>query len=145
MPATIFDEIREDHNKVRQIIQQLKDPELSAVETEALVKTLREEVETHAKVEERVYYMPLFNSDTTQDKTRHSTSEHQEIDDALLEFVKTDRSSLLWRKKLNDLGKVLEHHVYEEEHSLFQLSGKVLSPEEQVEMGKVYRQQMEAA
>ena|SRR5688572_31210353 len=80
----------------------------------------------HEKAEERCFYVPLFESDLTQEMARHSVSEHHELDEYLENLDAIEFSSPSWLKLATHMVERLRHHLDEEEHEIFQLAGKAL-------------------
>ena len=65
--------------------------------------------------------------DLTQEKARHSVSEHKELEDFVEKLDEYQFEASQWLMTARDLEKRLTHHLDEEEHEVFQLAGKVLS------------------
>lgn len=136
--TNIFDELRHDHDAQRALMQRLLETSGDSDERDRLFLVLRRELETHAAMEERYLYGPMLQADLTQEKARHGVSEHKELDDFLAHLDDTDYSSPAWLAKAKELAHRLEHHLDEEEHEVFQLAGRALSPEQKVELGGSY-------
>ena len=139
----IFEAIRSDHEIQRELLEQLVDTSGDSRERNNVFKTLKKELKVHADVEERHFYIPLIDSDYTQDKARHSIAEHHTIDELIETLEKTEMSSPGWLTYAKQLKEAVEHHLKEEEHALFQMAGKVFSEEQKTSLVKPYLQGME--
>ena len=74
-----------------------------------------------------------------QEKARHGIAEHHEIDELLEQLDDTDYSSSAWLKIAKDLKEKVEHHLEDEEHTFFQLAGKVFNEQQKTALAKDYR------
>lgn len=125
--TTIFEALREDHDRQRTLLDRLVETHGDSEGRRELFTTLKHELENHAAAEERHFYTPLLKSDLTQDKARHSIHEHEEIDEMVEALESLDRSSPAWLIKAKDLREMVQHHLDEEEQEVFQLAGRALS------------------
>ncbi|MEZ5295181.1 MAG: hemerythrin domain-containing protein [Ilumatobacteraceae bacterium] len=104
---------------------------------------LKRELEAHAGAEERFFYVPLMEHDLTQDKARHSVSEHKELDDFVEQLEEYDMSGSQWIQTAREMVHRLTHHLDEEEQEVFQLAGKALSDQEKQSLADEYQGDME--
>ncbi|SHM99505.1 hemerythrin domain-containing protein [Polaribacter sp. KT 15] len=138
----IYEEIRIDHDKQRELLDKLVDTSGDTNLRDQLFKELKEELEVHANAEERHFYKPLITNDMMQEKARHGIAEHHEIDELIEKLEETDYNSSAWLKTAKDLKEKVEHHLEDEEHQFFQLSGKVFSEKEKTTLATSYRKYM---
>ncbi|MCA9449732.1 MAG: hemerythrin domain-containing protein [Candidatus Omnitrophica bacterium] len=138
----IFEAIREDHKKQRTLLDILVKTHGDSEGREELFERLKEELQVHAIAEERFFYVPLMKDDLTQEKSRHSVSEHHEIDELIQKLEETDYSSPGWLPTAKKLQETVTHHLDEEEHEVFQMAGKVLTEEEKISLAKSYTDEM---
>jgi hypothetical protein len=120
----IFEALRKDHDKQR-----------------ALVKLL---LDTQGDSEERHFYAPLMQADSTIKMSRHGVAEHHQMDKLVAQIDSTDMSSPQWLNSFKQLAEKIEHHLAEEEQEFFQQAGKALSDEEKTKLAKEYQQEMNA-
>jgi hypothetical protein len=139
---TIFEELRVDHDKQRQLLDLLLDTSGNEPEREQYYQQLKVQLEQHAAAEERYFYNPLIEDDTTIDLSRHGIAEHHEIDELIEVLEKTDMSSPGWLQHLKNLKHKVLHHLEDEEQGFFQKAGKVLEDSEKQSLGKEYREMM---
>lgn len=143
--TTIFEALRHDHDTQRELIERLVDTQGDSEERRNAFDQLRSELEAHAAAEERHFYVPLFESDLTQEKARHSVSEHKELDDFVEKLEEYDMSAPQWVQTAEELRHRLLHHLEEEEHEVFQLAGKVLSDAQKSDLATSYEDHMQEA
>lgn len=139
---TIFDALREDHERQRELIGRLIETEGDSDERRRVFDQLKTELESHAGAEERFFYNPLMEHDLTQDKARHSVAEHKELDDFVEQLDEYDMSAPQWLVTAKELEHRLTHHLDEEEHEVFQVAGKALTETEKDELGESYEGDM---
>ncbi len=138
----IYEALRADHEIQRDLIAQLVETHGDTDERRKLFDRLRTELTAHAASEERYLYVPLMEHDRSQDKARHSVSEHKELDDFVEQLEEYDMSGSQWLQTARDLQERLTHHLDEEEHEVFQVAGKVLSDDEERRLADEYRAMM---
>ncbi|MCF1192080.1 hemerythrin domain-containing protein [Mangrovimonas sp. AS39] len=139
----IFEAIRKDHDIQRDLLDKLVDTSGDSKKRDELFKKIKKELQVHANAEERHYYKPLIDVDVMQEKARHGIAEHHEIDELIEELEETEYDSSAWLKIAKDLKHKVEHHLEDEEHKFFQLSGKVLSENQKTALAKEYMDYME--
>lgn len=142
-PATIFDALRDDHDRQRTLIDLLVETTGDSDGRRELFDRVRVELSAHAAAEERYFYIPLMESDTTQEKARHSIAEHQELDELVERLEEYDRSGSHWLPTAQDLRQRLLHHLDEEEREVFPLAGKVLTSAEKRSLAIDYESEMD--
>ena len=135
----IFEEIRKDHEKQRNLIAELIETVGESDERKDLWARLKEELEGHENAEERYFYNPLMKHDLTQGMARHSIAEHHEIDELVEELDGTDMTAPKWLLTAKKLKEMLEHHLEEEEHEIFQQAGKALTEAEKSKLAEQFR------
>ena len=135
----IFEEIRKDHEKQRTLMDLLVKTQGDSDGRRELWSRLKEELEAHARAEERYFYNPLMNHDLTQEMARHSVHEHHEIDELIETLEETDMTAPKWLQTAEKLKEMLIHHLDEEEHEVFQQAGKALQQEEKEKLAQQFR------
>lgn len=140
---TIFEALREDHGKQRTLLDILIKTEGDSEGRDELFARLKRELETHAAAEERYLYSPMMEHDISMDKARHSVAEHKEIDDLIEKLEETDYSSPGWLVHAKKLHELVNHHLDEEEHEVFQIAGKALDEDQKTSLADEYREEME--
>ncbi|MCB0967361.1 MAG: hemerythrin domain-containing protein [Ilumatobacter sp.] len=139
----IFEALRSDHETQRELADLLLKTEGDSDGRRELFDRLKRELEAHAGAEERFFYVPLMEHDLTQDKARHSVSEHKELDDFVEQLEEYDMSGSQWIQTAREMVHRLTHHLDEEEQEVFQLAGKALSDQEKQSLADEYQGDME--
>ncbi len=140
---TIFEALRDDHEIQRTLIAILVDTHGDSDGRREIFDKVQRELRAHAAAEERYFYVPLMESDTTQDQARHSVAEHKELDDYLEQLEQYDRTAPQWLLTARDLAERLVHHLDEEETEVFPVAGRVLSDDDKAKLAEDYRADME--
>tara|TARA_R110002096_G_scaffold266755_1_gene460432 strand:+ start:11103 stop:11540 length:438 start_codon:yes stop_codon:yes gene_type:complete len=140
----IFEAIRKDHDTQRGLLKKLIKTEGDTKKRDTLFKSLKKELDVHANGEERHFYKPLISNDMMQEKARHGIAEHHEIDELIEQLENTDYDSSAWLKIAKNLKEKVEHHLEDEEHTFFQLAGKVFSENQKEALAKDYINYMES-
>lgn len=138
----IFEAIREDHEIQRDLLDKLINTSGDTNRRDDIFIAIKKELKIHADAEERHYYKPLIDSDLMQDKARHGIAEHHEIDELIEQLEDTKYDSSAWLKIAKKLKDKVEHHLEDEEHKFFQLSGKVLTQNQKEELADSYLKYM---
>lgn len=136
--AKIFEDLKNDHNKHRKLLEQLGETQGDSPERRELFEQLRKELQAHAAAEEESLYATMLASPDLRDEARHSVAEHKEIDDFLAELIDTDMSSSAWLTKFKDMRHRYLHHIDEEEEEMFPTAAKTLSDKAEQQLAKVF-------
>ncbi|ENX22261.1 hypothetical protein F892_01503 [Acinetobacter vivianii] len=136
---TIFEALRESHEKQRAFSEKLIQTSGDTTERRELFELLKNELFAHAVAEDRFLYIPLMMSDAGLNITRHALSEHHEMDELLEKLTETEFSNSGWLAIAKKLSEVVHHHLQEEEHSFFQQAGKILADDQKKELAQKYQ------
>jgi len=136
---TIFEALRESHEKQRAFSEKLIQTSGDTRERRELFELLKNELFAHAVAEDRFLYIPLMMSDAGLNITRHALSEHHEMDELLEKLTETEFSNSGWLAIAKKLSEVVHHHLQEEEHSFFQQAGKILADNQKKELAQKYQ------
>ena len=134
----IFEALRISHVTQRTLADHLLQTAGDSTERASLFKELKRELAAHAAAEERFFYVPLIAHDITQEPSRHGIAEHHQMDKLIETLEETDFSSPGWVATARELRHKIYHHLEDEEKSVFQLAGKVLSEAEKLSLAKDY-------
>lgn len=134
----IFEALRSDHDIQRNLLNILVDTSGETAMRKQIFTALKHELKIHENAEERHFYKPLIDIDKTQDHARHGVAEHHEIDKIVAQLESTDMASSAWLRYAKDLKEKVEHHLEDEEHTIFQLAGKVLNENDKQNLANDY-------
>ncbi|WGK65401.1 hemerythrin domain-containing protein [Croceiramulus getboli] len=139
---TIFEAIRHDHDIQRDLCKNLVATSGDTALRKQLFDALKLELAVHADAEERHFYIPLIKDDMTQEHARHGVAEHHEMDELVEELEDTPMDSPGWLVTAKKLCEKVEHHLEDEEHTFFQLAGKVFSENQKTSLANDYQEAM---
>lgn len=136
--TNIFEALRKDHDIQRELLNSLVDTSGETKKRKEIFEALKHELKIHEDGEERYFYNPLIKIDMTQEHARHGVAEHHEIDEIIEQMEATEMDSSAWLKYAKNLKEKVEHHLEDEEHTFFQLAGKVLPEPQKTGLGSEY-------
>jgi hemerythrin superfamily protein len=130
---TIFDLLKKDHKKVTAIFDKIEDTTPHAVKTrEKLYRRLKEELQVHTEIEERVFYPALQEFDEIKNLIQEAREEHEKVRNLLEQAGVVTKDSQDFMNLIAQMKKEVKHHVKEEENQIF-LKAKDLLDEDQIE------------
>lgn len=124
--ATIYQKLKSDHDKHRELLAQLAETSGDSEERRELWEKFYYDVSAHAAAEELSFYSQLMADSDGQAEGRHSVAEHQELDEMLQELNDMDMSSPGWLTRFKTLKDRYEHHIEEEEEDIFPVAKEVI-------------------
>ncbi len=131
-----FQLLKEDHQKVSGIFQQLEPTTERAEKTRTeLFAKLKQELDVHAQIEETIFYPAIKQAAETRELVFEGFEEHHVVKMLLRELEATPVDTEQWTAKLKVLKENVEHHVEEEEEEMFQKARQVLSEEQINDLG----------
>jgi len=139
MTRTIFEALRESHERQRALYSALTETSGDTPERRALFEQLKTELAAHALAEDRHFYAPLMALDAGMDLSRHAIAEHHEMDEMVEALEETEPSSPAWLPLARKLAEKVEHHLQEEEHRFFQMAGKLLTETQKTTLAASYQ------
>lgn len=142
--AEIFKRLKEDHDKHREMLEQIADAEKGSDAQRDLFEAFRIEVTAHAAAEEESLYATMLANPDLREDAQHSVSEHKEIDDFLEELEELDFGSADWLKRFSAMRDRYEHHIDEEEDEMFPDAAEELSDAEEARIAEVFERRKPA-
>ncbi|MDF2529951.1 MAG: hemerythrin [Gammaproteobacteria bacterium] len=119
--------LTKDHRKVQKILDDLVETSArSSAKRRELLQVLKQELQIHEKVEEKLFYPRLIEA----------YEEHHLVDKLLAELEKTDIKDEHWKAKITVLRENLVHHIKEEENEIFPKAHQKLGEKALNEMGE---------
>ena len=128
--------LKNDHKKVAVLFEEIEPTTERAVKTrrDAFGK-LKEELDVHAHIEEKILYPALKKEAETRDITFEGLEEHHVIKVLLAELAGMSVDREEWTAKAKVLQENVEHHVEEEETKMFKLAREILTKEQIEDLG----------
>lgn len=139
----IFEALRQSHETQRELGAKLLKTEGASEERDELLKQYKIELAAHEIAEERHFYVPLLMDDNGIDLTRHAIAEHHKIDEYIEDLEEADQTTSSWLAIAKKLVEQVHHHLSEEEHRFFQMSGKILNDKQKEQLAKDYLAEFE--
>jgi hemerythrin superfamily protein len=133
--------LKQDHQKVKELFkrgQQTEDKQ----QQKQIFKEIKSELETHARIEETIFYPAMEEHEELKDMVLESLEEHKQLKTILRELGKLSASSERFKPMFKVLKDDVEHHAEEEEEGkMFPKIRKLIKGEELKQLG----QELEAA
>ncbi len=126
--------LKDDHDKVDRLFQKVKATEEG--EHLALFKEIKEELDAHTHIEEKIFYPKLKEEEELKDIVLEGVEEHRQAKMFLRELASLTEESEKFEPKLKVLMEDITHHVQEEEGEMFPKVRKVFDAATLQELGK---------
>ena len=121
----IFDRVKQDHDEFRDLFEQAtKAAENDVAKSKELFEKIKKELTAHHEAEEHTFFAGLAQKPETKDITEEAYEEHKAIELYLKEVEQNQ--DVRWAAKLKVLKETTEHHLKEEEDSMFPKGREVL-------------------
>jgi hemerythrin superfamily protein len=98
-------------------------------ECEEAFQQIADQLAMHAEIEEKIFY-PACKAKATEDQLRESLEEHLAVKRLIADLVALDPKDEQFEAKMDVLKEQVEHHVEEEENTLFPKVRKLLGEEQ---------------
>jgi iron-sulfur cluster repair protein YtfE (RIC family) len=136
-PSAI-DLLKEDHSKVRDLLEKLEKAQKAARRTK-LLEQIKDELQMHVKIEEEIFYPAFRKAVDTKEGDKmffEAHEEHRAVDDLVLpDLEKTNADSEKFSGRAKVLKELVEHHADEEEEEMFPKARKAMGAEMLREVG----------
>jgi hemerythrin superfamily protein len=119
--------LKKDHDLVKELLEKMSSGKLREDALKATFDEFKIELTSHSKAEEKVVYAKLKKEkdEDTQESGIEGEIEHGLVDQ-LLQVMARSRSkgSTRWEAYLKVIKDLLEHHIKEEERTIFKQLGE---------------------
>ena len=126
----LYQLIKQDHQKVKRLFERLAEAESGSPSQTRLFTELKRELVLHAAVEEKYFYPTLHQFARAKDLIEEALEEHGDVKATLEELDQWNKEDERWAEELSELQQDVEHHVEEEENSIFPLAAELLEAEQ---------------
>ena len=126
--------LKADHDKVEELFEQVEATEDESKKHQ-LFEQIKLELETHAHIEETVFYPAIMKNEEIKDLVLEGLEEHKQAKTLLREIPKLADGSEKFEEKLKVLMEDVEHHVEEEESEMFPKVKKAFNSTQLEELG----------
>lgn len=129
--------LKNDHDKARQLFKQFESVKDEA-EHRRLAAVIKTELQTHAHLEEGIFYPALDDTDSEDvgELVDEALDAHHGIETLLDEIERLNREGGDLRSKMMELKKRVEQHASQEEKTMFSRAQELLSADELDEIGR---------
>jgi len=114
VPMDALELLKQDHQKVKELFKQGQQTE-DKKQQKQIFKEIKSELETHARIEETIFYPAMEEHDELKDMVLESLEEHRQMKTVLRELGKLSASSERFKPKFKVLMDDVRHHAEEEE------------------------------
>jgi hemerythrin-like domain-containing protein len=133
--------LKEDHKKVKDLLEQLaKSTPRAAKKRTDLLRKIQLNLEVHTTIEEEIFYPAFKEAGSKSDDAKmyfEAMEEHRAAGDLVLpDLLQTQVDSEQFSGRAKVLKELVEHHVKEEEKSMFPRAKKLFSKQELGELGE---------
>jgi hemerythrin-like domain-containing protein len=129
MAMDVFQMLKDDHQKVKKLIQQVLGQTQMQVEDTNLIQ-INDMLMLHTRMEEQHLYPVLQKHDELKDLIKDAFEEHQEVKDVLQKLQGGRMETSQIRTHVEKLRELIDHHVQEEENEMFPTAQRILPKEE---------------
>lgn len=140
MPRSAIDLLKDDHQKVKDLLEQLAGTSDRAQKTRKdLLQKIEQELSIHTRIEEEIFYPAFRDADGKEHKKMYfeATEEHRAVEKLVLPDLKeTDPSSEQFAGRAKVLQELVQHHISEEEEDMFPQAEKSLDSQLLQELGR---------
>lgn len=128
--------LKEDHKKVEHLFGKVKATEEE--EHKALFEQIKEELDVHTHIEEKIFYPKMKESENKEleDIIMEGYQEHYQAKELLRDMSELAEDSEVFEPKLSVLMENVTHHVQEEEGEMFPMIEETFDEATLQELGK---------
>ena len=142
MARDILKTLKDEHDTLRKLFDEMKDTTDRAVKTRAeLLETIEANLIPHAKWEEQVLY-PAFKERADRDGLQthaEALAEHHAVENTVIpEVHAAEPGTPEFAGRAKVFGEFIDHHAKEEEKTMFRMAREMFSAEERAQMDEDY-------
>ena len=127
--------LAQDHQTVKKLFEHCQQAD-DKKQQKQFFKEIKSELETHAHIEETIFYPAMEEHEELQDMVLESLEEHKQMKTVLREMSRLSASSEKFKPKFKVLKDNVEHHaVEEEEGKMFPKARKLINSAQLEELG----------
>ena len=142
MARDILKTLKDEHDTLRKLFDDMKDTTDRAVKTRAeLLETIEANLIPHAKWEEQVFY-PAFKERADRDGLQthaEALAEHHAVEHTVIpEVHAAEPGTPEFAGRTKVFGEFIDHHAKEEEKTMFKMAREMFSAEERATLDEEY-------
>ena len=128
--------LKEDHRKVKKLLEQGDDTTENAVKTRTeVLEKIKSEMQIHETIEEEIFYPALQQQEKAKEVVLEGYEEHHVVNQILGELNDVSVEDERWAAKFSVMKENIEHHIGEEEDDMFKKAKQIFSDDELDELG----------
>lgn len=132
--------LKEDHKKVKTLFGEVEElGDRASTQRSKLFQQIDRELTVHSKIEETIFY-PEFRKRAQDSEEREEVleayEEHNIVKTLIGELENLDPKDETYKPKLSVLKEMVNHHVKEEEGTMFKMAREIFDKEELDEIGE---------
>ena len=144
MARDILKTLKEEHDALRALFEQMKDTTDRAVKGRIeLLDKIEDSLIPHAKWEEQVFY-PAFKERADREGMQtlaEAIAEHHAVEHSVIpEVHQAEPGTPEFAGRVKVFGEFIDHHAKEEEKTMFKMAREMFSAEERAQMDEDYEQ-----
>ena len=137
----IFDIITSDHEKVTKILEQMEQTSARAgKKRETLLENLSANLLPHMYAEEQYFYPILLDESSDQEVAYEALEEHRAAKAVFTDLEEASLDDPRWLARCKVLKELIEHHIEEEESTVFDLARSIMDEDRAAEAGKRFKE-----
>ncbi len=137
----IFDLLTSEHEKVKKILEQMEQSSARAGRRrEALLDHLNENLLPHMYAEEQYFYQILLDETPDKEIVYQALEEHRAAKAVLLDLEDAPSDDPRWSARCKVLKELIEHHVEEEESTVFDVAREIMDQDRATEVAKRFKE-----
>jgi hemerythrin superfamily protein len=119
MDATTL--LKKDHEAFRALFRAFAQAGDDADACRKLYRTIRQELQTHSRVEEQVFYPAVMRvrAEPAREAVRGALEDHHVVDGLLAEIDQLEPDDTRYGEKMRALQESVERHIADEEEAMF--------------------------
>lgn len=137
----IFDVISSDHEKVKKILEQMEQTtSRAAKKRETLLEHLNKDLLPHMYAEEQFFYQILLDESSDKEVAYEALEEHRAAKAVLMDLEEAPADDPRWSARLKVLKELIEHHIEEEETTVFDVARSLMDEERATDAAHHFRE-----
>ncbi len=136
----IFDVLTADHEKVMKILEQIEQTSARAGKRrETLLENLSANLLPHLYAEEHYFYQILLDESGNKEAVYEALEEHRAASMVLSDLSEAAVDDPRWAARAKVLKELVEHHIEEEESTVFDLAREIMDEDRATEAAKEFK------
>ncbi len=137
----IFDVLTSDHEKVKKILEHMEQTSPRAAKRrETLLDQLNENLLPHMYAEEQFFYQILLDESSDKEVAYQALEEHRAAKAVLMDLEEAPSDDPRWSARLKVLKELVEHHIEEEETTVFDLARSLMDEDRATDVGHRFKE-----